>query len=39
MPQKARKNFTLSIEVLERLEEEDNMSETVEDLLREKYDL
>lgn len=36
---KVPKNLSLSIEVVERLEDEDNQSEVVEELLREEYDL
>jgi len=39
MTRKTDKNLSLSIEVCERLEEEENQSQFVESLLREEYDL
>lgn len=36
---KVQKTLNLPIDVVERLEQEDNQSDTVEKLLREKYDL
>jgi len=36
---KVSKNLNLSIDVVEKLENEDNQSETVEELLREEYNL
>jgi len=39
MVRKVQKNLTLPLEVVEWLEEQDNQSETVENALREQYDL
>jgi hypothetical protein len=39
MTRKTDKNLSLSLDVVERLEEEDNQSQFVESLLREEYDL
>jgi len=36
---KVAKNLSLSIDVVERLEEKENQSEYVESLLREEFDL
>ena len=39
MPRKTQKTLSLSVDVVERLEEEDNQSKFVESLLREVYDI
>jgi hypothetical protein len=36
---KVNKTLSLSLAVAQRLEDEENQSETVEELLREKYDM
>jgi len=36
---RAQKTLNLPVDVLDRLEQEDNQSRTVEQLLREEYDL
>ncbi len=39
MTRKVAKTLSLSVDVVEQLEAEDNQSQTVERLLREEYDL
>ena len=36
---KVNKTLSLDVEVVRRLQEEENMSETVEELLRDHYDI
>ena len=39
MSMKVNKTLSLDVEVVQRLQEEENMSETVEGLLRDHYDM
>jgi len=38
MPRKVQKTFSIDLEVVERLEEEDNQSKTVEEALKEHWE-